>query len=187
MCQRHIPAGGGAAALAGTRRVALGALGGGVGWGGDGWYWSGGHWRDRCLCGKNRKTRKHVLVSFLLFLFLFFVLFFCFLFFCFAMLEFFTPPPLREVWTCLLHVQKRRWNWNWHSVSLFAHFYYVLPPCVAHPRAVSVFFVELFPLNVQTWFSHEGPMLDRFQIFYLFHPGWTPVEQPHTINYPNKL
>lgn len=93
MCQRHIPAGGGAAALAGTRRVALGALGGGVGWGGDGWYWSGGHWRDRCLCGKNRKTRKHVLVSF----FAFFVPFFCFFLFLIFLLchaRVFYPSPV---------------------------------------------------------------------------------------------
>lgn len=182
MCQRHIPAGGGAAALAGTRRVALGALGGGVGWGGVGVGDTGG--TDVCVA----KIERHVnvLVSFFAFFVSFFGFFLVSYFFALPCSSF-LPLPRCERCELVYYTSKKEDEIETDTVSLFAHFYYVLPPCVAHPRAVSVFFVELFPLNVQTWFSHEGPMLDRFQIFYLFHPGWTPVEQPHTINYPNKL
>lgn len=138
MCQRHIPAGGGAAALAGTRRVALGALAGGVGWGGDGWYWSGGHWRDRCLCGKNRKTRKHVLVSYLLFLFLFFVLFFVSYFFALPCSSF-LPLPHCERCELVYYTSKKEDEIETDTVSLYLRTSIMFCHLVSHTLVRSQF------------------------------------------------
>lgn len=132
MCQRHIPAGGGAAALAGTRRVALGA-----GWGGDGWYWSGGHWRDICLCGKNRKTRKHVLVSVLLFSFL---IFFCFVFVFFALpCSSFLPLPRCERCELVYYTSKKEDEIETDTVSLYLRTSIMFCHLVSHTLVRSQF------------------------------------------------
>lgn len=172
MCQRHVPAGGGAATLAGTRRVALGP-----GWSGVGRGGVGGHWRNRCLCGKNRKTRKRDGVIFSFF----------FSFFFFAMLKFFFyPDPFTRGVNLFITRPKKKMKLKLtRCLFLCALLSCFATLCRTPSCALSVFIDGLFLLNVQTWFSSEGPMFLPLQILRFF--TLTPVEQPDTIIYPNKL
>lgn len=90
------------------------------------------------------------------------------------MLEFFLPLPRCERCELVYYTSKKEDEIETDTVSLY------LRTSIMFCHLVSVFFVELFPLNVQTWFSHEGPMLDRFQIFIfsiLDGPLWSSRTQ----------
>lgn len=126
MYRRHIAAGGGASALAGTRRVALGPGWSGVGWGGVG---EGGHWRNRCLCGKNRKTRKCDGV-----------IFFSSLCHARVLFLFFYPSPLTRGVNLFITRPKKNMKLKLtRCLFICAFLLCFLPPCAAHPGAVSPF------------------------------------------------
>lgn len=127
------------------------------------------------MFGKHRKTRKRDGVILVFFFFTMLVFFF-------------TPTPLTRGVNLFITRPKKNMKLKLTRCLFICAFLLCFATLCCIPSCgPSVSINRLFLLNVQTWFSYEGPMFFPLQIVRLFHPRWTPVEPPNTIIYPNKL